>query len=101
MKESWVSFLIRFFFGNENYTSIDFTLLQDSYFNREAFVVETIVPGRRGRVKYGGSFWPARCTQPISLLPKTLVRVKGRENITLLVEPIYHFLPAASLEKRS
>ena len=101
MKESLVSFLIRFFFGNENYTSIDFTPLQASYFNQEACVVKTIVPGKRGRVKYGGSFWLARCTQPISLFPKTLVTIKGRDNITLLVEPIYSFLPAASLEKRS
>lgn len=86
MEESWVSFLNRFFLGNEVSIS-DNSRLQVPFLSQEALVVEEIVPGRRGRVRCGGSFWPARCPQPISLLPNTLVRVVGHDNITLLVEP--------------
>lgn len=98
MKERWLSLLNKFFSGNEIYTSGN-SILQEPYLNQEAVVVETIVPGRRGRVSLGGSFWFARCTHSISLGPGTLVKVRGRDNITLWVEPIYHLLPAASLEK--
>lgn len=100
MSGRWLNFLNRFLFGDDLYTANDSTL-QDPYLDQEAFVIETITPGRRGQVSWGGSFWLARCTHPISLMPGTLVRIKGRGNITLLVEPIYHLLPAAPLEKRS
>lgn len=100
MNETWFSWLNRFFFGNKSNSSNDLTL-PDSFPDPEAFVVEKIVPGRCGQISYGGSFWMARCTQPISLLPGTLVRVKGRNNLTLLVEPIHHLLPNISSKKCS
>jgi membrane protein implicated in regulation of membrane protease activity len=100
MHKKWIVFLNRFLFGDEIESSTDFTS-PNSYMDPEAVVVEMIVPGRRGQVSCGGSFWLARCTQPTTLMPDTLVRVKGRDNITLLVEPIYPLLPAASLEQQS
>jgi hypothetical protein len=101
MKESLVSFLIRFFLVTK------ITLLSISHHSKTLTSTKRLSLSKQlfresaDGFKYGGSFWLARCTQPISLFPKTLVTIKGRDNITLLVEPNYPFLPAASLEKRS
>lgn len=51
-------------------------------------VEQSIAHGDRGRVQYAGSWWFARCTQPITLTQGTMVRVIGLQNITLLVEPV-------------
>lgn len=56
--------------------------------NREAVVVESILPGKKGRVSYEGSFWNARCTQPITIEAGTLVLIVDRHRLTLLCEPV-------------
>jgi membrane protein implicated in regulation of membrane protease activity len=61
---------------------------EDSYFQEEATVDETIRPRRVGWVKFQGSWWSARCMQDVTLIPGEVVRVIGIHNITLLVEPI-------------
>ena len=54
---------------------------------REAIVSDTIHPRRVGRVRWSGSWWPARCQHDMTLPPDTIVRVVNIENITLWVEP--------------
>ncbi|PSB06569.1 hypothetical protein C7B61_16880, partial [filamentous cyanobacterium CCP1] len=47
-----------------------------------------IQPGKNGRVRFQGSWWSARCEQDVTILPGEVVRVVGRQNITLIVEPM-------------
>jgi membrane-bound ClpP family serine protease len=54
----------------------------------EAIVSATILPRQPGRVRFQGTWWPARCEQELTLLAGEVVYVVGRENITLLVQPI-------------
>jgi len=54
----------------------------------EATVVKAIEPLRTGQIRFQGSWWSARCQRNIVLRPGELVNVVGRQNITLLVEPI-------------
>ncbi|HEY9657544.1 MAG TPA: NfeD family protein, partial [Allocoleopsis sp.] len=54
----------------------------------KAIVDAAISPGRSGRIRYQGSWWSARCEQDITLSPGEEVRVVGRQNITLIVEPL-------------
>ena len=54
----------------------------------EAVVDKPIPVGRSGRIFYQGSWWPARCTRPISLHSEAVVHVVGRQGLTLFVEPI-------------
>ena len=53
-----------------------------------AVVEAAIYPYRKGRVFFQGSWWPAACEVNVALLPDVNVRVVGRSNITLLVEPL-------------
>ena len=55
-------------------------------FHKEAIVTEAIEPQKAGRVKFQGSWWPARCIQEICLNPGDVVYVVDRKNITLYVE---------------
>jgi tetratricopeptide (TPR) repeat protein len=59
------------------------------YQNRQAIVQQTIQPNQRGRVRYWGSDWFARCHQDIFISPGEVVDIVGVENITLLVEPAF------------
>ncbi|TAG55458.1 MAG: hypothetical protein EAZ28_22360 [Oscillatoriales cyanobacterium] len=55
----------------DNYINTNFV-----YFNEEAVVDESIYPNQTGRVRFQGSWWPARCDR---------VYVIGVDKITLLV----------------
>ncbi|MBD2459911.1 NfeD family protein [Oscillatoria sp. FACHB-1407] len=55
---------------------------------RQALVDQPIQPGAPGRVKFQGSWWPARCEKNLRLMQGEIVRVVGVRNITLLVEPV-------------
>jgi hypothetical protein len=54
---------------------------------REATVAESIQPGQSGRVKFQGTWWPARCQHNLKFACGEVVRVVGIHDITLLVEP--------------
>lgn len=54
----------------------------------QATVSDTISPGKAGRVRFKGSWWPAKCTQHLTMYPGDVVQVIGVKNITLIVEPI-------------
>ncbi|MCC3484314.1 NfeD family protein [Microcoleus sp. PH2017_14_LAR_D_A] len=59
----------------DNYINTNFV-----YFNEEAVVDESIYPNQTGRVRFQGSWWPARCDRP-----GDTVYVIGVDKITLLV----------------
>ncbi|WP_293178118.1 NfeD family protein [Microcoleus sp. PH2017_38_RDM_U_B] len=48
----------------DNYINTNFV-----YFNEEAVVDESIYPNQTGRVRFQGSWWPARCDRFPSLPP--------------------------------
>ena len=56
--------------------------------DREAMVTSAILPPKRGRVRFKGSLWPARCLENAILEAGARVRVVGVSNITLVVEGI-------------
>ncbi|MCC3453829.1 NfeD family protein [Microcoleus sp. PH2017_08_TRC_O_A] len=55
------------------------------YSTEEAVVDESIYPNQTGRVRFQGSWWPARCDRQITLTPGDTVYVIGVDSITLLV----------------
>ncbi|MCT7949795.1 hypothetical protein NG798_08345 [Ancylothrix sp. C2] len=58
---------------------------------KEGIVDQEITTEQAGRVKYDGSYWPARFYDPncqAKLEPKNAVSVLGIAGITLLVMPI-------------
>jgi len=63
-----------------NYANTSF-----NYFNEEAVVDESIYPNQTGRVRFQGSWWPARCDRQVTLTPGDTVYVIGVDNITLMV----------------
>jgi membrane protein implicated in regulation of membrane protease activity len=56
-------------------------------FEKRAIVDEEIRPDRIGRVRFQGTYWPARCDLEIILPCGEIVYVVGQENLTLLVQP--------------
>ena len=51
-------------------------------------VTTTICPNQAGRIKFQGSYWPAKLHQSshaTCILPNQVVQVVGRQGITLLV----------------
>ncbi|MGF1515952.1 MAG: NfeD family protein [Elainellaceae cyanobacterium] len=66
-------------------------IFSSNYFHSadtRALVDREIKADQPGWVKYSGSWWRARCQEPITLLPGTIVRVTGRQDLTLVVEPV-------------
>lgn len=54
----------------------------------EAIVDVIVRQGQEWRVRYLGSFWPARAINPsVVLAPNDVVEVVGRQSITLLIRP--------------
>lgn len=53
----------------------------------EAIVVKAIEPYKMGQIRFQGAWWSARCVQQTTLFPGEVVKVVGRQNITLLVQP--------------
>ena len=53
-----------------------------------AIVSDDILPYQVGRVSFQSSWWPALCQKNIRIVSGTTVRVIGRSNITLIVEPV-------------
>lgn len=60
----------------------------------EAIVTQTIAPGRKGQVKYQGSWWTARCSGDRTFTIGKRVRVISRQSLTLHVEPAEKFANA-------
>jgi hypothetical protein len=56
----------------------------DSDWENEAIVTQTIEPGRKGQVKFQGSWWTARCELGMTLVPGKTVYVIARHNSTTL-----------------
>ncbi|MGA7936249.1 MAG: NfeD family protein [Kovacikia sp.] len=56
----------------------------DSDWQNEAIVTQTIKPGSKGQVKFQGSWWTARCELGITLVPGKVVYVIARQNSTTL-----------------
>lgn len=54
----------------------------------DGIVTIDISPNRLGQVKFAGGWWSAKCGRSITLTRGTLVKVVGRENIILVVEPM-------------
>ena len=63
--------------------------LSDSDHERlHGVVTIDIHPNRLGQVKFAGGWWSAKCGRAIIIKAGTLVHVIGRENISLIVEPV-------------
>ncbi|MBZ8179934.1 hypothetical protein G3T18_07465 [Oscillatoria salina IIICB1] len=54
----------------------------------KAVVEREIRPEQKGRVRFRGSWWPARCDEEIIICSGEIVEVVGRCNITLVVQPL-------------
>ncbi|MCC3597083.1 NfeD family protein [Microcoleus sp. PH2017_26_ELK_O_A] len=70
-------------FSTQGYSTANNMLLKNyvntnfNYFNEEAVVDESIYPNQTGRVRFQGSWWPARCDRTVYVI--------GVDSITLLV----------------
>jgi len=61
----------------------------DSEVGKRVKVIETIPPGLTGKVELHGSQWKAEAHREDMEIPEgTWVIVRGRKNITLIVEPV-------------
>ena len=54
-------------------------------YTKQGVVDEEIKPYRAGRVRYGGTYWFARCREAVTIKEGEWVCVVGRENTTLFV----------------
>ncbi|WP_293281449.1 NfeD family protein [Microcoleus sp. PH2017_36_ELK_O_B] len=63
----------------KNYVNTNF-----NYFNEEAVVDESIYPNQTGRVRFQGSWWPARCDRQITF-PQTKSEFEKSGNATFQI----------------
>ncbi len=74
-----------------NFAKKGFSLLQsEQRLNEmaEGIVEEVVCQQREWRVYFSATYWSARSIKPTTLMPGDSVHVVGRDNITLLIEPI-------------
>jgi hypothetical protein len=73
-------------------------LLLDDYFDpdKEAIVTQAISPGKPGQIKFQGSWWTARCRQPLTFLPGEIVYVIEPKRMPLYIEPAPLAIPVNS-----
>lgn len=62
--------------------------LQAKWFEGEGIVDQIVQQGKIWRVKFQATYWNARATTAVILLPGDFVRIVDVDNITLLIEPI-------------
>lgn len=62
--------------------------LNSTNMSEEGVVDEVVHQGREWRIQFQASYWTARSHHLITLVPGDLVRIIGRDNITLLVESV-------------
>ena len=76
------------FTGFEHQNSSSLLQAQESW--ETGIVSESIEPDRAGRVQFQGSWWPAVCENhmTMTLTSGEIVRVVGRRNLTLIVQPM-------------
>jgi membrane protein implicated in regulation of membrane protease activity len=67
---------------------INASSLHYPYLDRIAVVSEEIAQGQSGQVYLDNTWWRARCRQPLELPVGRAVIVRGRDRLTLWVEPI-------------
>jgi membrane-bound ClpP family serine protease len=86
----WMNWIQAVFFPGDRADDLLASAVPTSwdYLDQLAVVQRLIRPNRRGRVRYRGSSWYALCPANIILLPGRTVRVIGRANMTLWVEPL-------------
>lgn len=69
-------------------SSLNQNLGQQQGQHLDGVVTIDILPSCQGQVKFAGGWWSAKCSQARTLTKGTLVSVIGRDNITLIVEPL-------------
>ncbi|MEM9218678.1 MAG: NfeD family protein [Cyanobacteria bacterium P01_F01_bin.150] len=69
-------------------SSINLGLGNSEHDRLDGVVTIDIHPNRLGQIKFAGGWWSAKCERSMILKIGTLVKVIGRENIILIVEPI-------------
>jgi membrane protein implicated in regulation of membrane protease activity len=82
-----------FLVAGENKAQTTVQKFSDPQFWGKGIVSETIRPFETGRVQFQGSWWPAMfepgiSEQAVILEAGHVVQVIGRQNITLIVQPI-------------
>jgi membrane protein implicated in regulation of membrane protease activity len=81
--------IINFCIHRPGYLSSKEETAMTAFEQKRAVVAKTIQPYKTGRIRFQGSWWFARCTRDVILHPGETVHVIGRQNITLLVEPMF------------
>ena len=69
-------------------SSVSTGLSNSKYERLDGVVTIDIHPNRLGQIKFAGGWWSAKCGRSIILKAGTLVKVLGRDNIILIVEPM-------------
>jgi membrane protein implicated in regulation of membrane protease activity len=62
-------------------------------YSKESVISEVIQQGKIWRIHYQGSYWDARCEQPVILNPGDTVYVLRRYNTLQLIKPCVSHIP--------